>query len=209
MSRLAWFFNAPLMEKYNFVRLLYYRMKTKLLYKGLFAEVGKGSTIFKPILLAGIDRVRIGKHVLIRDGARLEVIEQGTIVLEDGVSIEQFCHLTSAGILIIGSNSTLSFDVMITNIDHEYQELDKHILQQPYIVSDTYIGDNCFIGSGVKIQAGTHLGKQCIVGANSVVRGIFPDHCVIVGSPAKMVKRFNPTTSLWEKVNPDGSFKNE
>ena len=52
---------------------------------------------------------------------------------------------------------------------------------------------------GVAIQAGTILGKHCIVGTNSVVRGIYPDFCVLVGSPASIVKRYNIKTKKWEK----------
>ena len=73
-------------------------------------------------------------------------------------------------------------------------------MDQKRIVSTTSIGDNCFIGFGACIQAGTVLGKQCVVGANSVVRGVFPDHCVIVGAPARIVKRYDPATNRWEKV---------
>lgn len=209
MNKITYFLSLPFIEKYNFLRFLFYRIKTQLFYKTLFSYIGNGTTIFKPILLLGVEKIKIGSHVLIRDGARIEAFEKGSIVLEDFVSIEQFCHITSGGVLFVGKNSTLSFDVMITNIDHEYQNIDEHILQQPYLIYNTYIGENCFIGSGVKIQAGTTLGRQCIVGANSVVRGVFPDYCVIVGSPAKIVKRFNPSTNLWGKVNPDGSFKDE
>tara|TARA_R110001583_G_scaffold25592_4_gene92373 strand:- start:66 stop:695 length:630 start_codon:yes stop_codon:yes gene_type:complete len=209
MNKFLTFLRAPILDKYNFLRLLFYRVKTKVLYKWLFCGVGSKTTIFKPILLIGVDNISIGNNVLIRDGVRLETHEQGSIVIEDGVSIEQSCNFTSTGNLFIGKDVTISFDVMITNIDHEYQNIGQPILQQPNIIIDTYISENCFIGSGAKIQAGTHLGKQCIVGANSVVRGVFPDYCVIVGAPAKIVKRFNPTTTLWEKVNSDGSFKNE
>lgn len=67
------------------------------------------------------------------------------------------------------------------------------------MVRHTEIGENCFIGYGAAIQAGTVLGRQCIVGANSVVRGEFPDYCVIVGAPARIVKRYNPVSGEWEK----------
>jgi len=53
---------------------------------------------------------------------------------------------------------------------------------------------------GVAIQAGTVLGKQCIVGANSVVRGVFPDYSVIAGVPARIIKRFNFDKNKWEKI---------
>ena len=56
------------------------------------------------------------------------------------------------------------------------------------------------------IQAGTILGKQCIVGANSVVRGTFPDYCVIVGAPARIVKRYDEPSKQWRKTDSKGKF---
>ncbi|MFH4188829.1 DapH/DapD/GlmU-related protein, partial [Acinetobacter baumannii] len=88
----------------------------------------------------------------------------------------------------------------ITNIDHNYKKVGIPILEQEHIIKDTSIGENCFIGIGAAIQAGTILGKQCIVGTNSVVTGIFPDYCVIAGNPAKVIKKLYLETGNWEKV---------
>lgn len=88
----------------------------------------------------------------------------------------------------------------ITNIDHDYSEIDKHIMNQKFIIRHTSIGENCFIGMGAAIQAGTILGKQCIVGANAVVRGVYPDYCVIAGVPAKIIRKYNPESKKWERI---------
>lgn len=53
---------------------------------------------------------------------------------------------------------------------------------------------------GAAIMAGTVLGKQCVVGANAVVKGTYPDYSVIAGVPAKIIKRYNAQSGLWEKV---------
>tara|TARA_Y100000815_G_C13166868_1_gene434005 strand:- start:465 stop:752 length:288 start_codon:yes stop_codon:yes gene_type:complete len=90
-------------------------------------------------------------------------------------------------------------NVTITDIDHEYRDVTRSVIDQPYIPSKTDIGENCFIGMGARIQAGTILGKGCIVGANAVVRGTFPDHSVIVGSPGRIVKQYNCESGEWEK----------
>ena len=58
------------------------------------------------------------------------------------------------------------------------------------MLSETIIGENCFIGSGAIIQAGTVLGDHCVVRANSVVRGTFQFGSVIVGVPGKIVKKY-------------------
>lgn len=179
------------------------------LYSFFFKKFSFPSHIGVPVFTRGLKRVTVEKRVRIFPGLRIETHGIGTIVFESGVSIGQNFHITSAGNLIIGSDTTISGNTFITNIDHEYEEIGKHILEQPMIINETTIGRNCFIGYGVAIQAGTILGEHCVVGASSVVRGNFPDYSVIVGIPAKVVKRYNLETKLWEKTNPDGSFLNE
>lgn len=178
-----------------------------LLYKPFFGKYGFPSYIGKPIFIGNFKRIFIGKRVRIFPNARIEVIDKNSsIVFEDNISIGQNFHITSGGNLLIGKNTTFAENIMVTNIDHDYQEIDKHILKQKHIINETKIGENCFIGYGAVIQAGTILGKQCIVGANAVVRGHFPDYCVIVGVPAKIVKRYDEKSGVWKKTDKDGEF---
>lgn len=51
------------------------------------------------------------------------------------------------------------------------------------------IGDGCFIGTNSIILKGTKLGKNCVVGAGSVVHGSWPDNSIIAGNPAKFIKQ--------------------
>lgn len=154
-----------------------------------------------PILLMGFDKVKMDKRVRIFPNARFEVHGDGIIDIKDNVSIGQGFHVTSKGHLEIGSGTVISGNVIVTNIDHEYQDVSKPVLEQPYIVRNTTISENCFIGFGVVIQAGTKLGRHCVVGANSVVRGDFPDYCVIVGAPARIVKRYDLEQKIWVRVD--------
>lgn len=108
--------------------------------------------------------------------------------------------LLPGGNLKIGEKTTISSNVFITNIDHDYERLDVHIMQQKLTYRETQIGKNCFIGHGAVIMAGARLGKQCIVGANSVVRrGVYPDYCVLAGIPAKIVKYYNAQKEEWSQ----------
>ncbi len=186
---------------------VWHRIKTRLWYSIFFGHVGVGSQLRNPVFLVNPHKIRLGNWLFALDGARMEALRGGTISIGNNCAIGQnFTVTSSGGELYIGNDVTISFDVMITNIDHEYQAVGVHILQQPHLITPTTIGDNCFIGSGVKIMAGTFLGRQCIVSANAVVRGTFPDYCVIVGAPARIVKRYNPDSEKWEKTRPDGSF---
>ncbi|HEM5251673.1 TPA: acyltransferase, partial [Streptococcus suis] len=145
--------------------------------------------------------VSIGNRVRIYPGARMETHNGGEIIIGDNCSIGQNFHIISdENRLIIGKNTTISSNVFITNTEHDYKEIGEHILKQRMLTSETQIGENCFIGFGASIQAGTVLGKQCIVGTNAVVRGTYPDYSVIVGVPAKAIKRYNEETGDWEKI---------
>ena len=141
------------------------------------------------------------KKTRIFPGIRMEAIGNGEISIGDNCAIEQNIHITSMGSnLIIGDNVTIAANTFITNINHEYQNITKSVMDQGHILNDTIIGEGCFLGYGVAIQAGTILGKHCVVGTNAVVKGEFPDYCVIVGCPGRVVKQYNLETKRWEKV---------
>lgn len=54
---------------------------------------------------------------------------------------------------------------------------------------DIIIEENVWIGNYVTILPGTIIGKNSIVGAGSVVKGIFPENVIIQGNPAKIIKK--------------------
>ncbi|MCX8523561.1 acyltransferase [Chryseobacterium formosus] len=165
------------------------------------------STFLSPIFIFNGKNVRIEKGVAIYPKCRMETHNGGSIVIEENTNIGQNFHIISGEQeLRIGKNTTISGNVFITNLDHDYKEINKHILEQKHFVKKTLIGENCFIGYGAAIQAGTVLGKQCIVGTNSVVYGSFPDYCVIVGAPAKIIKRYSFEKQAWLKTDAKGNF---
>lgn len=171
-----------------------------LIQKPFFQHAGFPVCLAKPLLINKRRNISLGNNVRIYPNARIETVGSGYISIGNNVAIAQNFHCTSAGKLEIGDGTLITENVCITNIDHQYEALDIPILEQDISVLPTVIGHNCFIGFGAVIQAGTTLGRQCIVGANSVVRGSYPDYSVIVGAPGRVVKRFNFDTMRWEHV---------
>lgn len=59
------------------------------------------------------------------------------------------------------------------------------------IIHGCTIGNGTLIGMGSIIMNGAIIGNNCIVGAGSLItqNKVFPDHTLIMGSPAKAVRR--------------------
>jgi acetyltransferase-like isoleucine patch superfamily enzyme len=90
--------------------------------------------------------------------------------------------------------------VYISDNIHAYKDVTKPIMHQPIVhKGNVYIGDNSWIGESVSI-IGANIGKHCVIGANSVVTHDIPDYCVAVGSPAKVIKRYNFDINQWEML---------
>lgn len=71
--------------------------------------------------------------------------------------------------------------------------LRKHFSEIPYTSSETvYIGNDVWIGTGAWIKSGIKIGDGAVIGAHAVVTHDVEPYAVMVGVPAKMIrKRFD------------------
>lgn len=118
------------------------------------------------------------------------VAKGGDINIGSGVCMSG-CTLYSMISITIGKNTDIGSGCKIIDNDfhplsyserHPIEQLDK-LKKRPII-----IGEGCFIGVNSIILKGTTLGKNVVVGAGSVVNGVFPDNVIISGNPAKVIK---------------------
>lgn len=87
----------------------------------------------------------------------------------------------------IGRNVSVAARAIILAHDFSYSVLNETYGVMPQNTYPTVIEDNVFIGMGSIILMGTHVGKNCIIGAGSVVHGVIPDNTVWAGNPAKQI----------------------
>lgn len=80
---------------------------------------------------------------------------------------------------------------------HGFNDINTPIKDQPLCqLKEVTIGSGSWIGENVCI-IGASVGKNSVVGANSVVTHDIPDYCVAVGAPAKIIKRFDSEKQKW------------
>jgi serine acetyltransferase len=53
------------------------------------------------------------------------------------------------------------------------------------------IGAGSWLGTGAVVLPGATIGRNVVVAAGSVVRGNVPDHCVVGGVPARVIRRYS------------------
>ena len=144
-----------------------------------------------------------GKNVIIKKYTwliALKVEDSPELVIGDRSSVGDFNHISAAKSVVLGKNVLTANRVYISDHDHGFEDINKPIMDQPVkIKSSVYIGDGSWIGENVSIM-GAKIGKNCVVGANSVVTKDIPDFSVAVGVPAKVIKRYNEHLKKWEKV---------
>ena len=59
---------------------------------------------------------------------------------------------------------------------------------------------NVWIGEFVSILQGVTVGEGSIIGTMSVVTKDIPPYTIVVGSPAKPIKRYNFETKKWDTI---------
>ena len=65
------------------------------------------------------------------------------------------------------------------------------ILSNTSIFGRTRIGKNCLIAPNSVVDVGVKLGDKCLVGSASLVRKNFPKNSVLIGSPARILRKNN------------------
>ena len=182
-------------------------IKTNVYWKLRFHHIGMHSIILGSNRIVGHDRIDVGDNCWIGDNLRLEAIckyggrvYSPHIVIGDDVCINQNFHCTCGERIEIGRGTSITANCGIFDIIHPYEDVSKNPRMSQILTKPIIIGEECLIGMNSVIMPGTHLGNHCVVGANSTVIGEFPDYCVIVGSPAKVIKKYDFEKKEWIKV---------
>ena len=144
------------------------------------ASIGENCTIHSGVIIgedgfgfAGgkrfphIGKVLIGDNVEINDNC---CIARGCLkdtILEDGVKIDNLCH--------VAHNCHLKKDVILT--------------AGVTMGGSVTIGERVWVGVGATITDGIEIGDDVIVGVGAVIIHDIPDRDVVVGNPARAIPR--------------------
>jgi acetyltransferase-like isoleucine patch superfamily enzyme len=130
--------------------------------------------------------------------------------LADHVFIGPFNFIEASGGVVIGEGVQITHHAsIVTHSSHRAQRLlgrrfvDWQGTPPGWVAGPVTIGAYCFIGPHSVIEAGSTLGRGCIVRAGSVVRGSFGDFAVIAGNPAQQVGDSREADMRWLAQHPE------
>ena len=157
--------------------------------------------------------MQIGKGFVTGKYCRLEtqLIEKSEgdnklLVIGDFVEMNDSCHITATKSVRIGDHVLMASRVYISDVSHGHYEgmsqssPETPPNQRPLVAKAVIIENNVWLGEGVCVLPGVTIGSGAIIGANAVVTKDIPAHCIAVGIPARVIKKYNESHGIWENI---------
>lgn len=157
-----------------------------------------------PFLARNRKNISIGKGFTCGVNCRINPGIDAQITIGKNFVMGDQCQIEAQSSIVIGDSVLFASRVFVGDSAHGRYEGDQQ--SSPYIppndreivASSISIGDNVWVGNGVSILAGVSIGSGVIIGANSVVTHDVPNNCMVVGNPARIIKKYDG--DLWKSV---------
>lgn len=196
-----------MLERYGIlglIRLFYFKIRGAFIFKN-------ARIIRFPFRIRGVRYIKVGQGFTTGYNCRIDAFplddkEKYLIEIGKGVQMNDYVHIAAHKKIIIKDNVLIASKVFITDHNHgSYSgENQDSPLSEPsgrkLQLAPVIIEENVWLGEYVSIMPGVTVGKGSIIGTMSVVTKNIPEYTIAVGSPAKVIKKFNFSTNVWEKI---------
>lgn len=162
------------------------------------------STMLDALKIQGHAFIFMGKKVYVHKHCWLGVYQLDDhipeLIINNGTCIGNYNHIIAVRSVHIGEKVLTAERVFISDNLHNFENVELPVMDQGLKYKNkVVIGDGAWIGENVCI-VGASVGKNSVVGANSVVTADIPDYCVAIGSPARVIKKYDFELKRWVRV---------
>lgn len=160
----------------------------------------------------GSRMIAFGEKLTTGVGCRLEAfIADGNkstkIYLGNRIQFNDYVHISAIKSVTIGDDVLMASHVYISDNSHGAYKGDANDtspdippIKRPYYVTPVKIGNRVWLGEGVIVMPGVEIGDGAIIGAHSIVNKNIPANTIAVGSPAKVIKRWDDNKKRWKNI---------
>jgi acetyltransferase-like isoleucine patch superfamily enzyme len=183
----------------------------RLFYPVLLGRCGRNVTFGHGVVLRHPAKIRLGDDVVVDDLVVLDAKGQvnegitvgdgvflgrgtilsckdGDIVLGDHVNIGFHSEVFSGSRVTVGRYGLFAAYTYLVGGGHAFDQAGVPVLEQPRTSRGIALGENVWLGTGVKVLDGVRVGRDVVVGAGAVVTTDLPDGVVAAGVPARVVR---------------------
>jgi acetyltransferase-like isoleucine patch superfamily enzyme len=168
-------------------------------------HVGLRSFIDPTAQVLGWQQVRIGHHTIVGENTWINVNQRHStapiVIIGDNCFIARRNFLSAGARITIGDYCLTGPDCHFLGADHEFSSP-----FEPYAATGVTpdgvieIGPNCWFGSSVIVMKDVRIGFGSVLGAGALITRDVPPFSVVVGSPGRVVKRFDMQKKEWVKT---------
>lgn len=165
-----------------------------------FATIGKDVIVYSRAVVLGAERISLGDSIIIDDFAFISGGEE--MRFGSFIHIAQHASLVGGGRLILEDFAGISAGVRLYTGNDDYLggSLTGPTVPAPYRVpvrSFVHVGRHCVIGANSVVLPGVTMGEGAVVGACSLVKNDLPPWTVNVGTPTRVVGK-RPSAKILE-----------
>lgn len=175
-----------------------------------FGSLGEGSIVCFPYdTIMNEASIHIGAGTMISGhvamsagwGPGHEGISDRIVVIGDRCLIGRGSSIVGHEYIEVGNDVWTGHNVHITDMNHGYEIVDLPISVQNQPEAPVRIGSGSWLGHNTVVLPGVTIGEHVVVGAGSIVTSDLPDFSVAVGSPARVIRRYEPGVG-WKSAGP-------
>lgn len=166
-----------------------------------FGRIGAGTRLtFPQGTIFGAPWIELGEHCVIGQDVtltagmmpELDLGPDPLLRLGDGIVLGRGSHLIAHAPVTVGEDTYFGPYCYVTSANHSYDDPQQPVGKQWPRTEPVEIGPGSWLGAGAVVLPGARLGRNVVVAAGAVVRGEVPDHTVVAGAPARVVRRLDP-----------------
>ena len=194
------------LKLHNKLRIRINRTYTRLV-RGSFGAAGKGCLIMLPFKCNSAGDIFLGEKITICGGSWIDCFRsyagvgfKPRLEIGEGTYLGHRSHIMVIGKMTIGKNVMLADGVYISDNLHGFEDITTRVQDQPLKHAPVTIEDEVWLGENVCVLPGVVIGRHSVIGSNAVVAKSIPPYSVAVGSPAKVIRRYNEESKQWERV---------
>lgn len=130
---------------------------------------------------------KVGFNIYISENVVLK--NMNNFKVGKNLSIHEFCYIDAAGGIEIGDNVSIAHNCSLVSFEHTWADLKTPIKYNPTKLNSIKIGNDVWLGCGVRVLSGSVIEDRVIVAAGAVVKGILESGYLYGGVPVRKLKK--------------------